>query len=528
MNIAILHYHLRSGGVGSVVRAQAAALSRCAPDDRVVILSGTPSETDLPVPVKMVPGLDYAARSQSMLHNADDPESAALARRAAAALADEIERALDEAFPGDCDLLHVHNPLIRKNEALLGALAELQRRGLRLLVQVHDLAEDFRPDVYAADSEYPGDCAYAAINTRDREALVASGLDERHVHLLPNPVSIPAGFEPRAGFEAEAERGRRTVLYPVRAIRRKNLGEALLLSRFLPSGAELAVTLPPTSLRDQATYAAWKNLAFRQRLPVRFEAGLAARLADLYSSSFCALTTSVKEGFGYAYLDPLARGIPVVGREIPYVVDDFSAAGIALPKLYRAIRVPRAALPEQALRAALDLRLEAFRRAYAPIFAARGRFGAALARGAEAVGAVSGVFGAAGGSGAEGGSGSEAFEAALAGLVRRFESEYIDFGALDEALQEGLLRDLEGDAAFERALCELNPFLPGLFDARLSREEAEDNRRALAAAYSDEFCAERLLSVYRDALSPAIGGGVDRRTLLLGYLRPESFFMSAS
>jgi glycosyltransferase involved in cell wall biosynthesis len=475
-------------------------------------------------------------------HNADDPESAALARRAAAgrvaaaaartaaaALADEIERALDEAFPGGCDLLHVHNPLIRKNEALLGALAELQRRGLRLLVQVHDLAEDFRPDVYAPDSEYPGDCAYAVINTRDREALVASGLEKRHVHLLPNPVSIPAGFEPRAGFEAEAERGRRTVLYPVRAIRRKNLGEALLLSRFLPSGAELAVTLPPTSLRDQATYAAWKNLAFRQRLPVRFEAGLTAELAELYESSFCALTTSVKEGFGYAYLDPLARGIPVVGREIPYVVDDFSAAGIALPELYRAIRVPRAALPEQALRAALDLRLEAFRRAYAPIFAARGRSGAALAGGAaEAVGAVSGVFGAAGGSGAEGGSGSEAFEAALAGLVRRFESEYIDFGALDEALQEGLLRDLEGDAAFERALCELNPFLPGLFDARLSREEAEDNRRALAAAYSDEFCAERLLSVYRDALSPAIGGGVDRRTLLLGYLRPESFFMSAS
>ena len=500
MNIAILHYHLRSGGVGSVVRAQAEALSRFAPDDRVVVLSGTPSETDLPVPVKVVSGLDYAAHAESVSRNATGPRAAtaATATAATAGLADEMERALDEAFPGGCDLLHVHNPLIRKNAALLGALAELQRRGLKLLVQVHDLAEDFRPDVYHDHSAYPRACAYAAINTRDRDRLVASGLDPRHVHLLPNPVAIPAAFEARGGWREELGRGRRTALYPVRAIRRKNLGEVLLLAHFLPAGTELAVTLPPTSPRDLPGYAAWKNLAAERFPRVRFEAGLGAQLAALYESSFCAVTTSVKEGFGYSYLDPIARGIPVVGREIPYVVADFRAHGIALPGLYREIRIPRAVLSEKSLRAAVELRIESFRRAYSGVFAS------------------------------EDGSGLSELEELLGALARRFEEENLDFGALDEGLQNSFLRRLGEDASLDRDLRTRNPFLPELFEARLSSGQAESLRGALAAAYSAESCAGKLRTAYRDAVSEPIDGGVDRRALLARYLVPESFFLVAS
>ncbi len=456
--------------------------------------------------VKVVPGLDYAARPWRVSRDAVGPRAAAAAMVPAAtpaaakeaALADEIERALDAAFPGGCDLLHVHNPLIAKNGAFLGALSELQRRGRRLLVQAHDFAEDFRPEVYSAFGDYPASCAYAAINRRDRDALVASGLDPRHVHLLPNPVALPSEFDARRGWREEMRRGRRTVLYPVRAIRRKNLGEVLLLSRFLPEGADLAVTLPPTNERDLPTYSAWKKLAAERSLRVRFEAGLAAQLSDLYRSSFCVLTTSVKEGFGYSYLDPLARGIPVAGREIPHVVADFRADGIELPGLYRDIRIPLAAISPKSLRESVDLRIEAFRRAYSPSFAAGGT------------------------------SALRDFEDILAALARRFEGDWVDFGALDEGLQSRLLVGLDSDRSLERSLCELNPFLPAVFAVGLSREKTEEQRAVLAAAYSEETYAERLKLAYRDALSEGTGGSIDRRALLKSYLRPESFFLAAS
>ena len=486
VNIAILHYHLRSGGVSSVLRAQADALTRFSSSDRVVILSGMQPAAPMPVPVLVVPGLDYAGRTTA------NPEGAA------ASLAQEIDRALDRAFAGPCDLLHVHNPLIRKNAAFLEALIMLQRRGQRLLIQVHDLAEDFRPDVYHDRVEYPGSCAYAVINSRDRERLASSGLGLRHVHLLPNPVPVPPSFEARSGYREEAQRGRRTALYPVRAIRRKNVGECLLLARFLPEGAELAVTLPPTSSRDKAVYASWKSVAAEERLRVRFEAGLEEQLSSLYDASFCVVTTSVKEGFGYSYLDPIARGIPVVGREIPYVVADFRAEGIALAGLYREIRVPRSAIPAEALHDALALRIESFRRAYAPSFAPEGR------------------------------AGFRRFEEILAALGRRFEGEYVDFGALDEGSQAHLLRRLDADAALEQDLGALNPFLSALFESACSPERAEAERKALRAAYSEEAYAELLRGAYRDAVSDEAAGSIDRRVLLQGYLTPESFFMVAS
>jgi hypothetical protein len=49
------------------------------------------------------------------------------------------------------------------------------------------------------------------------------------------PVAATAGLE------------RNRYLYPVRAIRRKNIGEALLASLFIPKGRTVAVTLPPTT-----------------------------------------------------------------------------------------------------------------------------------------------------------------------------------------------------------------------------------------------------------------------------------------
>lgn len=480
----MLHFHLRRGGVSSVMLRQARSLAAAGSEVETAFVVGAAPDTEASLPCFVVPALDYDSPATAKATNQADADS----------LADGIEKAISRAFPGGCDLIHVHNPLIRKNRDLLRALARLRERGHALLVQVHDLAEDFRPDVYDAEGPYPADCDYAAINGRDRDRLVSAGLEPERVHLLPNPVASPDGFDARAGYAIEAAKGRRTLLYPVRAIGRKNIGEALLLARYLPEGAELAVTLPPTSMGDEAVYRHWKELKTSLGLRLRFGAGLERGLEELYASSFSVVTTSVKEGFGYSYLDPLARGIPVIGREIPHVIGDFADKGLLFDRLYRGIAIPRSALPDQGLHQTLETRLSAFRAAYGPTF----------------------------------GKDSDRLESRLAALATRFEGVLVDFGALDPGLQTMLLERLRKDRGFEREMLSLNPFLPKLFGASPGPEEAESLRDAVLAGYSEGVCAKALEAAYTSAADGRAKGSIDKRRLLESYLEPADLFLCAS
>jgi glycosyltransferase involved in cell wall biosynthesis len=465
---------------------QAACLDRLGGGHSVAFIVGATPEVPTAVPAHVVPGLDYDSFSGM---DASDLEAGARS------LAEDLETALRAAFPAGCDLLHVHNPLLRKNARLLGALRILQDRGHALLVQEHDFAEDFRPGAYDPFWPYPGSCDYATINSRDRDNLVAAGLDPRHVHLLPNPVSDPDDFSPRLDGRAEVAGGRRTALYPVRAIRRKNIGEALLLSRFLPPGAELAVTLPPTSPEDFGRYLAWKAFATEGSWQVRFEAGKDSQLPELFEGSFAAVTTSVKEGFGYSYLDPLMRGLPVLGREIPHVVRDFAEEGVALAGLYGELRVPVQALEAEALRGAVRSRLGRFRKAFRPAF---------------------------------GQDGKPRLASLLEGLCRRFEGETVDFGALDEGLQASILGRLGRDRGLTAELLGLSPFLEGIFERAPSPEEAKRRRDAVVEGYSEKAYGPRLASIYAAAVAGQARGTIDKALLVERFLEPSGFFLSAS
>ncbi|MDP3179007.1 MAG: hypothetical protein Q8M76_13955 [Spirochaetaceae bacterium] len=437
-------------------------------------------------PVFIVPGLDYDSFSGFQTNNL---------QAAAEHLARELEEAIRRAFPKGCDLIHVHNPLLRKNARLLGALGLLQGRGYALLVQEHDFAEDFRPDVYDRTWPYPDSCDYATINSRDRDNLIASGLDPRHVHLLPNPVAHQSSFSPREDGAREIARGRTLALYPVRAIRRKNVGETLLLSRFLPKGAELAITLPPTSTGDFYHYSAWKKRVTEGSWRVRFEAGMKCPLSDLFERSFCVVTTSVKEGFGYSYLDPLARGLPVIGRKIPHIVGDFSDAGVDFEGLYESIRVPSGIIDGARLRGAVAARLERYRETFGPAF---------------------------------GGREGEVFEPLLAALERRFESATLDFGALDEDLQFSVLERVREDGDFAKELLRLNPFLESLFERATEADEAIRLRDAVDKGYSEREHGKSLVAAYTAAIARESKGGIDKAALIARCLDPSAFFLSAS
>ena len=102
MTIALVHYHLRRGGVTRVLEAQSKALQAAGVEH--VIFSGTPNEGGAELPVVVVPELEYCSDSC--------PD-----------LLDPLREAATAALGTAPDLWHVHNPTLGKNAAFPALLS---------------------------------------------------------------------------------------------------------------------------------------------------------------------------------------------------------------------------------------------------------------------------------------------------------------------------------------------------------------------------------------------------------------------
>jgi glycosyltransferase involved in cell wall biosynthesis len=393
-------------------------------------------------------------------------------RERARELAESLLRAMETHWGAPADIIHVHNPLIQKNAALVPALNRLIQQGFRCLLQNHDLAEDFRPDVYVAHEEYPANCHYAVINRRDYSFLHRAGLKPEGLHLLPNEVSP---------LEAVPDLERTRYLYPVRAIKRKNIGEALLLSLFIPRGKTVAITLPPTSEKDAGVYRFWVNLAKELKLPVEFELGSVETFPRIIGSAYCVITTSVKEGFGFSFLEPWTAGRAVIGRRLDYVCKDFEEAGVRFDSFYSSIKIPMAYISQTMVRKKMDH-------------------------------AITGVY--------------EAFGLEAPRYVinmlndELFSREGLDFGRMDEESQEYIIRALISNSAVYRDITEVNPFLAGL--ARWSPDEAliRQNREVIFRHYGRAKTVEKIRDAYRAVYTTPVVQKISKTMLLELYLDP--------
>ncbi|HCM28445.1 MAG: hypothetical protein A2Z99_09135 [Treponema sp. GWB1_62_6] len=472
MRIALLHYHLIRGGVSSVIRQQARSLVEAG--EEVLVIAGEAVDVaDAPVsdfggaPLVLIPDLRYDSRrgnagSSDRKSRADGGEE----------LADAIQSAMEKRWGSMPDVLHIHNPLIRKNTLLMTAIRLLRGRGVKLLLQNHDFAEDFRSDVYHGEEGYPDDCHYAALNGRDFSFLKRAGLNVEGAHLLPNAV-VPMTATP--GLE------RTRYLYPVRAIRRKNLGEALLLSLFIPAGRTIAVTLPPNAARDEEPYLRWLQLAKRLGLPVEFGVGERESLPDLLGSSICAVSTSVKEGFGFSYLEPWTAGRAVIGRRLGYVCSDFEREGVRFEDSYESIDVPLAYLPAPLLRRKLEQALVDAYRSF----------------------------------------GMTAPSYTLKMLTDDlFSRDVFDFGRLDEELQADIIETVALNDAAREDIVEANPFL-GMLSYWVPNEPLiEKNRQRILASYSEEASLARLRDTYRKVSENPVRHHLSKSILLELFLDP--------
>ena len=464
MRIAFLHYHLKPGGVTRVIQQQINVLSGQA---EMLMLTGTAPQTPVPAEARVISGLGYDQAGKASEKSSESAKD----------IADQIIRAIYDKWPDGCDTLHVHNPLLAKNRKLPEILYYLQRQGIRLLIQVHDFAEDGRPAAYYTGVPYPENCHYCVINSRDYEILRRAGLNSDGLHLLPNMVD-PFHLAPQKIIDE------RFVLYPVRAIRRKNIGEAMLAACFFAPGVRLAITLPPNSPRDWAPYQRWQTFAEKHQLPVIFEATQKYEFPDLIRSAESMITTSITEGFGFAFLEPWTAGQPLCGRKLPDICRDFEKNGLDLDHLYDRLAVPLKAFDAERF----------FDHWKTCIKFNADRYGLQLKE--------------------------ETIQAAFDHITR---NQSIDFGMLDEGFQEQVISEALSNASGYQQILDDNPLLFNMATVPARTDRISKNRAAVLSHYNADKYQERLVEIYQKVKHSDVRQAIDKSRLAVEFLRPETF-----
>ncbi|MBN1590567.1 MAG: glycosyltransferase family 4 protein [Pirellulales bacterium] len=512
MNLAIVHYHLNRGGVARVVENQLRALDAVLdPASRwhVAVLYGGRKQgwneellgqlRTIDLQLVEVPGLDYDEMGATAgLSSSAKPE------RLLTKLTDVLRQL---GFEPEQTVLHIHNHSLGKNRDLSASVHGLAELGYALLLQIHDFAEDFRPDNYrrfaslAIDDLYPqaANVHYAVLNGRDWSVLRRSGVELDRLHLLPNPVPtvgpLPDRDAARKKLQAKFDVGpdERFLLYPVRGIRRKNLGEMLLVGLLSPPETVVGLTLAPLNPVETPDYTAWKETASRLNLPCRFEVGGpgALRFDENMAAADVMLTTSLAEGFGMVMLEPWSAGRALVGRNLPEITTDFTKAGLRLDGLWNRLAVPLAWVGRERF-------IEKASNAYQKVLAACDW---PLSPDWETV------------------------------LREKTRDDVVDFGDLDESMQKDVLQVLVGNPEGRQYVLDHNPDLNAMLavDMPAAAATIKHNVRVVEGQFSLVPSGRRLSELLLRVADSPRGGRLGRlahpERILGSFLDPRRFRM---
>jgi hypothetical protein len=363
LKFIILHYHLRPGGIRRVIELAAPHVLRAFGGE---ITTTTLASGELPdrkwgeifakacgsTPVRLFiePAFGYFSEQQ----------------KSPAKLREKIRRALnqllDPATANDT-VVWAHNLGLARNLILTEELARVcEVRGLPLLAHHHDWWFDNRwqrwPEARRSGFTSLKTIAQTILGSTHTRHLTINHADaavlKRHlpgrVNWLPN-LAEPASPPPPARTRFAREWLRRRLdhaapvwLLPCRLLRRKNVAEALLLTRWLRPDAWLVTTGGVSSADEQAYFkkldAAARAHHWRLRLGVL--AGDESRkpnVGELLAASEAVLLTSIQEGFGLPYLEATAARRPLVARALPNIAPDLKKFGFRFPQYYEEILV---------------------------------------------------------------------------------------------------------------------------------------------------------------------------------------------
>ena len=394
MRVAIVHYHLEPGGVTRVIENTLDSFAQEIESPQFVVLTGRKYPGDKIKNVQIVEGLDYSSPANSI---------------SPSVLKERLETAAKVGLGGKPDIWHIHNHSLGKNASLTKAVALLAEDANPMLLHPHDFAEDGRPSNFSAlkdtySSAYPSSSTvhYATLNHRDHTFLKKIfSAKASTVHLLANAISIPSSTR-EVNTLPHPELPDHLFLYPVRAVRRKNLGELALIAASYPD-KQFANSLGPTNPQFLPIFERWEQFSNNINLPVTFALGEKTTVSfpEMVQHAEGILTTSIAEGFGLGFLEPWMSEKFLCGRNIPEITQDFSNLGINLNHLYHRLNINLEHLHDKgALKSKIQTVLEHFFLEY----------------GQEMP--------------------NNATETAYRSIV---QNDQVDFGRLDEALQEEII-----------------------------------------------------------------------------------------
>ncbi len=349
MRVFILHHHFDQSGVTKVIHSQLKSYKNL--NILPTLLSGR--EISNPIfnsfPKYIFPELDY-------FNFRHEPRQA---------LVQKVNTIIDflKIHIQKSEILHIHNLNLGKNPLLNIAILSLLEQGFKIVNHCHDFAEDMRLNLFQQlktvfsyfkiplfETLYPqyNNLVYITINSRDFHILNNDLNLSPRVKLLTNPIETMSN-KINQDFTLQRQQlqkkfnipnNHNIILYPVRAIRRKNIGEILLLSTLYKESSTWLITQPPKNETEKNQYFFWKECVQNLQLPIVLAAGEEMNFETLCMGSDCFVTTSVMEGFGMTFLEPWVFGKPLIGRSIPSLTKDFKELGIKLENLYSNIKIP--------------------------------------------------------------------------------------------------------------------------------------------------------------------------------------------
>ena len=450
MKIAIVHYHLQPGGVTRVIENTLQAWEENGTEIEAVALSGRAYPGDRLPDTRVVQGLDYTSPRDAV-----DPR----------VLTERLRASAKDALGQTPDLWHIHNHSLGKNPSLTAAVSLLAESGERILLHPHDFAEDGRPGNYLSLSEvyqraYPTGPTihYAALNQRDRGFLAHMLKDSSSpVHLLANAVPPSTPFS-ESQEEKILDLPENLLLYPVRAVRRKNLGELALLASS-HQDFHFANSLGPTNPEFTPIFEDWKQFGKELELPLTYGLGehTDASFPEMVGHAQSILSVSVAEGFGLGFLEPWTFGKGLCGRNLPDITSDFAELGVSLANLYDRLPIPLDCIPSVSqVRETIQSALAQFYLDYQEDLPEDGT------------------------------------EIAFQSMV---ENDCIDFGRLDESNQQAIIRTIAHSPELQQGIQKHS----GL--EVLSGEIIDRNRQAVTEQFSLSSYAERTLNIYQELLA---------------------------
>ena len=348
MEIVIAHSHLNPGGVTRIIESQLESLA----GNQVSVLVGDIPANEKKISKKakviLVKGLNYLEHRKY-----NDKEALVLLHQTHAAIKRQV--------PAKA-ILHFHNLNLGKNPIVTYAVYLLAKEGYFIFNHAHDFAED-RPknleflkeilsDIFLQRIEevlYPKlpNYHYAVLNSFDYKRLLSYGIEKDRIEWLPNPVTFPISTEHANKVNSKTEICKQLklstkkllVTYPVRVIKRKNIGEFILLAAIFKNEANFVVTQPPKNPKEIELYKKWVTFCQTKNIKIIFEAGTKVNFEQLLAGSDFCITTSYKEGFGMVYLEPWLINTPVAGRDIDFITKDFIDDGLEFQALYKELKI---------------------------------------------------------------------------------------------------------------------------------------------------------------------------------------------